>query len=219
MIMQNEFIKQLSKQPRFQQLLKQIDMAYRSNIIYPPKEQVFRAIEEYNLDNVKVVILGQDPYHQPGQANGLAFSVNSGCPLPKSLINIFKELKSDLGINNSDGDLSYWCQQGVLLLNTTLTVIDSQPLSHAYFDYDFIIESVFNYLNQNNRFVIFVLWGKSAQKYQNLIDTHKHLILTSAHPSPLSAYRGFFGSKPFSTINTELEKRGYLPIDWRNHVQ
>lgn len=217
--MRNDFITQLCKQPRFQKLLIQIEDAYSKDIVYPPQNQVFRALEEYDLQKVKVVILGQDPYHQPKQANGLAFSVNSGVSLPKSLINIFKELKSDLGIVNSDGDLSYWCQQGVLLLNTTLTVIDSQPLSHVHFDYDFIIENVFNYLNQNNPFVIFVLWGKSAQKYQNLIDTQKHLIITSVHPSPLSAYRGFFGSKPFSTINTELEKRGYSPIDWRNNVQ
>lgn len=216
--MRNDFMAQLFKNSRFQKLLIQIEEAYSKDIVYPPKDQVFRALEECDLKNVKVVILGQDPYHQPKQANGLAFSVNSGISLPKSLINIFKELKSDLGIVNSDGDLSYWFQQGVLLLNTTLTVVANKPLSHAHFDYEVIIENVFNYLNQHNHFVIFVLWGKSAQKYQSLINLDKHLILKSAHPSPLSAYRGFFGSKPFSTINYELEKRGYLPIDWRNHV-
>lgn len=216
--MENEFLKQLSKQVRFQQLLLQIEKAYQTDIVYPPRNQVFRALEECDLEKVKVVILGQDPYHQPNQANGLAFSVNSGMPLPKSLVNIFKELRDDLGICNIDGDLDKWVQQGVLLLNTTLTVIKDKPLSHVNFDYNVIIENVFDYLNKYNNFVIFVLWGKVAQKYQNLINIQKHLILQSAHPSPLSAYRGFFGSKPFSKINHILMERGYQPIDWSNNV-
>lgn len=216
--MENEFLKQLSKQVRFQQLLLQIEKAYQTDIVYPPRNQVFRVLEECDLEKVKVVILGQDPYHQPNQANGLAFSVNSGMPLPKSLVNIFKELRDDLGICNIDGDLDKWVQQGVLLLNTTLTVIKDKPLSHVNFDYNVIIENVFDYLNKYNNFVIFVLWGKVAQKYQNLINIQKHLILQSAHPSPLSAYRGFFGSKPFSKINHILMERGYQPIDWSNNV-
>ncbi len=216
--MENIFLKQLSSNIRFQQLLLQIEKAYKTDIIYPPRNQVFRAIEEIDLNNVKVVILGQDPYHQPNQANGLAFSVNFGMPLPKSLINIFKELKADLNIDNQNGDLTKWFLQGVLLLNTTLTVVKDKPLSHINFDYNIIIESVFDYLNKYNDFVIFVLWGKVAQKYRHLINIEKHWIIQSPHPSPLSAYRGFFGSKPFSKINQLLVERGYLEIDWSNNV-
>lgn len=185
--------------------------------IYPSEENVFNAFKCTPFEDVKVVIVGQDPYHQPGQAMGLSFSVPKDWPLPKSLINIFKELEDDLGIVNTHGDLSSWAKQGVLLLNTILTVEESKPLSHQKLGWETFTDRVFLELGKRKDPIIFVLWGKKAQEKKSLIGKH-HLFIESSHPSPLGAYRGFIGSHPFSTINNQLIKLGKTPINWSNHV-
>lgn len=181
--------------------------------VYPPENERFKAFELTPYDDVKVVILGQDPYHQLGQAMGLSFSVYEGTPHPKSLINIFKELSDDLGVYKLTGDLSGWAKQGVFLLNTILTVEDSNPLSHQNKGWEIFTDKVIEVLSAREKPMIFVLWGKEAQKKKAMIQSH-HLVLESSHPSPLSSYRGFFGSKPFSTINAQLKYWGETPIDW-----
>ncbi len=180
--------------------------------IYPPPEERFRAFELTPLEKTRVVIIGQDPYHQKGQAHGLAFSVNSGVKLPPSLRNIFKELLDDVGIKNQSGSLINWAKQGVLLVNTTLSVRDSMPMSHANKGWEIFFKNYLVELNKVDRSLIFVLWGRHAGQFETLIDLKKHKIFKSAHPSPLSASRGFFGSRVFSKINKEL---GECPIDWR----
>ena len=181
--------------------------------VFPPIEDRFKAFELTPYEKVKVVVLGQDPYHGPHQAMGLSFSVHPGMPLPKSLINIYKELYDDLGITKITGDLSGWAKQGVFLLNTILSVRKSSPLSHQNKGWEVFTDTVINTLNLKEEPIIFVLWGKTAQEKEKMISDH-HICIKSAHPSPLSAYRGFFGSKPFSTINDILIERGQSPIDW-----
>lgn len=200
-----------TKKPYFKQLIETLENT--SKLVYPPKEAWFKAYELTPFDAVKVVILGQDPYHQPGQAMGLSFSVHPGTPLPKSLINIFKELESDLGINKLTGDLSGWAKQGVFLLNTLLSVEDSNPLAHKNLGWETFTDKTIACLSQRKDPVIFVLWGKNAQIKKEAIAEH-HIILEAPHPSPLSSYRGFFGSKPFSKINEILTDLGKTPIDW-----
>lgn len=200
-----------TKKPYFKHLLKTLD--HTSNVVYPPKEAWFKAYELTPFESVKVVILGQDPYHQLGQAMGLSFSVYPGTPLPKSLINIYKELESDLGINKLTGDLSGWAKQGVFLLNTLLTVEESKPLAHKNLGWETFTDKTIECLSQREDPMIFVLWGKNAQMKKDAIREH-HIILEAPHPSPLSSYRGFFGSKPFSKINEILESWGETPIDW-----
>jgi uracil-DNA glycosylase len=169
------------------------------------------------FDQVRVVILGQDPYHGPGQAHGLCFSVQQGIGLPPSLQNIFKERKSDVGIEISkSGDLSAWAKQGVLLLNAVLTVEAGQANSHQGKGWEKFTDDVIQLLNEKRQGLVFVLWGAYAQKKGALIDRQKHLVLECVHPSPLSSHRGFFGSKPFSKINDYLMARGEMPIDWNN---
>lgn len=191
----------------------------QGQIFYPPNKQVFRAFNETPLDQVKVIILGQDPYHGEGQAHGLAFSVNKDIRIPPSLVNIYKEIQSDLGEENftipSHGDLSKWAKQGVLLLNTVLTVRASQAHSHRNKGWEQFTDHVIEVLNQQDDPKIFVLWGSPAKVKSKLINTKKHIILTAAHPSPLSAYRGFFGCRHFSQINECLLKLGKEPIDWQ----
>lgn len=182
--------------------------------IYPPKYHVFRAMELCPLDKVKVVILGQDPYHGPGQANGLAFSVNKGITLPPSLRNIFKELESDLRIKNTYGDLTSWAKQGVLLLNTVLTVEEGKPGSHYDIGWEKYTDNIIRHLNKKED-IIFVLWGSKAKAKKLLIDEEKHYILESAHPSPLSC-QGFFGCRHFSKINDILVSINKKIINWRN---
>lgn len=185
--------------------------------VYPDSNHVFKAFKDVRFDDVKVVIVGQDPYHQPGQAMGLSFSVHKDCKVPKSLINIFKELEADLSIKNTHGDLSSWTKQGVLLLNTILTVRESEPMSHSKFGWETFTDSVLQALGNREKPVIFVLWGKHAQKKRDLLKEH-HYFIESSHPSPLGAYRGFIGSRPFSQINDYLKNMGDTPIDWRNYV-
>lgn len=181
--------------------------------IYPPEDAVFTAFENTKFEDVKVVILGQDPYHQPGQAMGMSFSVYKDQKLPKSLINIYKELEADLGVKNEHGDLSSWAKQGVLLLNTLLTVRESEPMSHAHIGWEQFTDRVISELGRREEPIIFVLWGKKAQAKKTLIQDH-HQFIESSHPSPLGAYRGFIGSRPFSKINALLRERQQEEINW-----
>lgn len=182
--------------------------------IYPPKELVFKVFD-LPLQDIKVVILGQDPYHNPGQACGLSFSVNDGVPLPKSLINIYKELYDDLGITPAKtGNLEKWFKQGIFLLNSILTVEEYSPASHSNVGWQDFTDYIIETISQKNNNVVFVLWGSYARSKKTLIDSSRHKIIESPHPSPLSAYRGFFGSKVFSRINSYLEEVGKKPIDF-----
>ena len=184
------------------------------NVIYPSSANIYNAFKKTSYDDVKVVILGQDPYHEEGQANGLAFSVNNGVKTPPSLKNIFKELQDDIGGElRTNPDLTDWAKQGVFLLNSSLTVIEGRPNSMADI-WNTFTDSIIKLLNSKEKPIIFVLWGKNARNKKKLIDTNKHFIIESAHPSPLSAYRGFFGSKPFSKVNEYLISTGQVPIDW-----
>lgn len=184
--------------------------------VYPPASEVFAAFNQLPLQQVKVVILGQDPYHGPGQANGLCFSVNRGTPLPPSLRNIYKELEEDLGIPPaSHGDLGKWARQGVLLMNATLTVRAQQPGSHQKKGWEKLTDRMIKLLSAQNNGLVFLLWGNDAQKKSTLIDPRRHHILKAAHPSPLSAYRGFFGCRHFSRANELLRAEGKEEIDWR----
>ena len=185
-------------------------------IIYPPGSQWFAALNTTPFDQVKVVILGQDPYHGPGQAHGLCFSVLPNIKVPPSLVNIYKELKSDLGIDQPNhGCLTSWAEQGVLLLNATMTVEQGQAGAHQGKGWETFTDTIINKLNQHRQGVVFMLWGSYAQKKASMIDAERHLVLQSVHPSPLSAYRGFFGCKHFSATNHYLVQQGYTPIDWQ----
>ena len=184
--------------------------------VYPPGSQIFNAFNLTPFDQVKVVILGQDPYHGPGQAHGLSFSVPQGIHQPPSLINIFKELKSDLNIDAPlHGNLESWAKQGVLLLNAVLTVNDSEAASHKNAGWEKYTDAVIKAISDHKEHVVFILWGRFAQNKEALIDTKKHCVIKSAHPSPLSAHAGFFGSKPFSKTNTYLREHGIKEIDWK----
>ena len=205
--LQKEYIKNLEKF-LFAQYQKK-------KTIYPATENLFVALDLVDIENVKVVILGQDPYHGEGQAHGLSFSVNDGIRHPPSLRNIFTELKSDLNKDVPEsGNLLKWANQGVLLLNTVLTVEKKKAGSHQNQGWEAFTNRIISVISENCDHVVFILWGANAQKKSALIDPEKHLILKSAHPSPLSSYRGFFGSKPFSKVNTWLKKMGKTPINW-----
>ena len=183
--------------------------------IYPPGKEIFSAFDHCAFDDVKVVIIGQDPYHGPGQANGLCFSVRPDVKIPPSLKNIFKELKSDLDIDlPANGDLSRWASQGVLLLNATLTVRAHQPGSHQRKGWEDFTDAAIASLNTERENLVFLLWGAYAQKKGAIIDTQRHLVLKSAHPSPFSADRGFFGNKHFSQTNEWLTSKGLEPVNW-----
>ncbi len=184
-------------------------------VIYPRPSQWFNAFNTTPLDKVRVVILGQDPYPTPGHAHGLCFSVQPGVrPLPKSLQNIFRELRDDLGIDNHSGNLEPWARQGVLLLNAVLTVERGRPASHQGKGWERFTDRAIQILNDGDRPIVFVLWGSYAQRKGSIIDRNRHHVIASPHPSPLSAHRGFFGSRPFSRINALLEGLGEEPIDW-----
>lgn len=198
----------------FSDLNQFIETEYLTKQIFPPKKDIFKALEILNPKDVRVVIIGQDPYHNSNQAHGLSFSVNKGITQPPSLKNIFKELKSDLNTDiPKHGCLDHWAKQGILLLNTVLTVEAHKPNSHKNIGWETFTDSIISNLNNKFPDIIFVLWGKYAQKKEDLISS-KHTIIKSAHPSPFSANKGFFGSKPFSKINKYLRKYNKPPIDW-----
>lgn len=203
-------------QPYMHQLREFLRSEYAAGKeIYPPGPLIFNALNSTPLDQVKVVILGQDPYHGPGQAHGLCFSVQPGVATPPSLVNIYKELQRDLNVPiPSHGYLQHWAEQGVLLLNTSLTVEQARAGSHAQAGWQQFTDRVIEVVNERCDGVVFLLWGSHAQSKQKLIDPRKHLILKSAHPSPLSAYRGFLGNGHFSRTNKFLEQNGKTPIDW-----
>lgn len=190
-----------------------LNQVYSQGTVYPPREKVFAAIQTSHLEEVKVVILGQDPYHGPDQAQGLSFSVPDWVPAPPSLQNILKELAEDVGVKKSH-DLTSWAEQGVLLLNSCLTVPAGHANGHAGLIWEPFTDAIIKVVNRLEQPVVFILWGSYARKKKALITNSHHLILESAHPSPLSAYRGFFGSRPFSQANAFLEKAGSQPIDW-----
>ena len=206
------------QKPYWCSLEQRLGAAYESGAVYPPAQQLFAAFERTPPARVRAVILGQDPYHEPGQANGLAFSVSRGVKLPPSLQNIYKELEADLGVPAAkSGDLTSWAQQGVFLLNTVLSVRAHAANSHKDFGWQSFTDAVIAALAELPQPVAFVLWGAQAQKKAAIIrqSPHPRLILESPHPSPLSAYRGFFGSRPFSQINAFLVSYGFSPVDWK----
>ena len=203
------------EKPYFADLVNFVKQEYTSYTVYPNGRQLFNAFEKTPFPNVKVVILGQDPYHEPGQAHGLCFSVNEGVPLPPSLQNIYKELETDLGIPvRSSGNLEHWASQGVLLLNATLTVRAHQAGSHQRRGWETFTDAVIHRIAEEKEHIVFILWGSYAQQKGAFVDQRKHLVIKSPHPSPLSSYRGFFGSKPFSKANEYLEATGQKPISW-----
>lgn len=209
-ILQEEFQKEY-----YQNLRKFLKQEYATKVIYPASKNVYAALREIDYDDVKVVILGQDPYHEPNQAHGMAFSVNKGVDIPPSLKNIYKELHDDIGIEiPKHGYLMDWAKQGVLLLNTVLTVEEHKANSHKDKGWEQLTDSIIQKLNEKDEPIVFILWGANAKSKKQFITNPKHLILESVHPSPLSAYNGFFGSKPFSRTNNFLIKNSIKPIDW-----
>jgi len=185
-------------------------------VIFPPGPEIFAAFEHTPFEQVRVVILGQDPYHGPGQAHGLCFSVRKGVTVPPSLVNMYKEMKADLDIDPpGHGFLEEWAQQGLLMLNASLTVEAGKPRSHSKIGWEQFTDAVIRKVSEEKEGVVFLLWGKFAQQKEALIDTGKHFVLKAAHPSPFSATAGFFGSRPFSKTNKLLEQQGKQPIDWR----
>ena len=208
--LQTEFDK-----PYFEALTDFVRMEYRRGRCYPPGKLIFNAFNLCPFDQVKVVLIGQDPYHEPGQANGLCFSVNDGIPFPPSLQNIFKEIHDDTGASvPASGNLTRWAQQGVMLLNATLTVREHQAGSHQGHGWETFTDAVIKVLAEQREHLVFILWGSYAQRKGAFIDRNRHLVLQSAHPSPLSAYRGFFGNKHFSQANEYLKAHGVEPIRW-----
>ena len=212
-VLKNEFDK-----PYFQQIVTFLKTEKATGkTIYPPGPLIFNAFNQTPFEKVKVVILGQDPYHGPGQAHGLSFSVPNGIKPPPSLVNIFKEIQSDIGIAMplQYGNLTRWAEQGVLLLNAALTVRANEPFSHAKFGWADFTDGVIQKISDERKGIVFLLWGKFAQEKQTLIDETKHFVLKAAHPSPFSADKGFFGCKHFSKTNDILVKQGLAPIDWK----
>ncbi len=203
------------QKPYFKKLIEFLNERLKNTVVYPPKDAWFNAIKKTPYENVKGVILGQDPYHQPNQAMGLSFSVPAGIKIPPSLRNIYLELHNDIGFNiPNHGDLSQWAEEGVLLLNTTLTVEDSKPMAHADSGWEHFTNAIITALNDKTTPVVFMLWGKHAQSKEKLISNPLHLILKAPHPSPLSAHRGFLGCNHFSKANAYLEKQQIKPINY-----
>lgn len=203
------------EKPYFNQLIEFVKGEYQTQTVYPPGKEIFRAFDSCDLEQVKVVILGQDPYHGVGQANGLCFSVRDGVRMPPSLVNIFKEIHADLGKPMpASGDLGRWAEQGVLLLNATLTVRSSTPGSHQNKGWEIFTDAVIKTISDERTNIVFLLWGAYAQKKGEIIDRNKHLVLMSPHPSPFSADRGFFGCKHFSKANAYLKSKGLKEIEW-----
>lgn len=202
------------KKPYFKKLGVFVKSEYGKKIVYPEYKNIFNALKLTDYDEVKVVILGQDPYHGPKEAHGLSFSVQKGVKRPPSLDNIFKELKSDLGIERTNNDLTDWAKEGVFLLNSIMTVVKDSPLSHKDKGWEIFTDDLIKLLNKREKPIVFILWGSYARSKKTLITNKNHYIIEAPHPSPLSAYRGFFGSKPFSKTNNFLVTHGIPPIKW-----
>ncbi len=210
-----DLLKDEFDKPYFKTLSDFVHEEYKISTIYPPAKFIFNALDSLPVDKVKVVIIGQDPYHGPGQAHGLSFSVPDGVALPPSLQNIYKELKTDLGKTvPQSGNLDHWVKEGILLLNATLTVRAHQAGSHQNKGWEQFTDAVIHHLADAKENLVFILWGNYAQRKGDFIDTSKHLVIKSAHPSPLSAYNGFFGSRPFSKTNEYLAAHGKTPVNW-----
>lgn len=212
-----EILKEEFDQPYFENIVQHLKTEKtQGKTIYPPGPQIFNAFDTTPFDNVKVVILGQDPYHGPRQAHGLCFSVQNGVPPPPSLVNIFQELNKDLGIKiPNHGNLTQWAKHGVFLLNASLTVRAGEPMSHAKIGWAKFTDTVIKKISEKKEHVVFMLWGKFAQEKRSLIDESKHCILRAPHPSPLSAHAGFFGCRHFSKANEYLVSKGIDPVDWQ----
>lgn len=214
----DEILKDELKKEYFIKLINNIRNEYKNKTVFPRKDQVFNAFRYTSYKDTKVVILGQDPYHGIGEAEGLSFSVPLGIKKPPSLVNIFKELHDDLGINPpNSGSLHSWAREGVLLLNATLTVVMDHAGSHQGLGWETFTDNVIRLLNEKDKPVVFILWGRYARSKKSLITNPIHYVIESAHPSPLSAYNGFFGSRPFSKTNIFLEKNNIKPINWEIH--
>ena len=204
------------KKPYYRQLFETVKKEYATHLVFPPSDDIFNAFHLTPLKDVKVVILGQDPYHNVGQAHGLCFSVQKGVAIPPSLVNIYQELHDDLGCSIPDhGYLVKWARQGVLMLNTVLTVRAHQANSHRGIGWEEFTDAAIKVLDEQDRPIVFILWGTPAQRKKTMLHNPRHLVLEAPHPSPLSAYRGFFGSRPFSKTNAFLEENGVEPIDWQ----
>ena len=212
----DEILQEEYKKDYFKKIVEFINKEYTNKTCYPPKSRILRALSLTDYDNVKVVILGQDPYHGVNEANGLAFAVSNGVKLPPSLQNIYKELYSDLGIPPANiGNLECWAKEGVLLLNSVLTVEKDKAASHKDIGWQNFTDAIIKIINEKDTPVVFILWGSFARSKKALITNPKHYIVESTHPSPFSAYHGFFGSKPFSKTNEFLKKKGIKEIDWK----
>ena len=210
-----EALKGVFRKPYYAELYRTVLSEYRTGEIYPPSADIFNAFEFTPLEKVKAVILGQDPYHGPGQANGLCFSVHRGVKIPPSLVNIYTELHDDLGCPvPKSGDLTSWAEQGVMLLNTVLTVRAHEANSHRGIGWETFTDAAIRVLAGEDRPLVFILWGGAARRKKSMITNPKHFVIESAHPSPLSAYNGFFGSRPFSKCNRYLESCGIEPVNW-----
>ena len=207
-------LKEDFESPYFEKLGIFVKNEYKYKIIYPEYKDIFNALRYTDYDEVKVVILGQDPYHGEHEAHGLSFSVKEGVSMPPSLRNIFKELKDDIGVDRTQTDLTDWAKQGVLLLNSIMTVVKDTPLSHKDKGWEIFTDNVIKKLGEREKPIVFILWGNYARSKKLLIKNKNHLIIENVHPSPLSASRGFFGSKPFSKTNAFLEKNGIKKINW-----
>lgn len=211
----DEVLQEEVQKPYFQELRYTLAREYKQHTVYPPKELLFSALKLTPYERTRVVILGQDPYHGPGQAHGLSFSVLPGVRIPPSLQNIYKELESDLGISAPNhGYLLHWAEQGVLMLNAVLTVREGQPNSHKGLGWERFTDAIMMKLNERDEPLVFILWGSYAQQKGAFIDRRRHMVIRSPHPSPLSAHRGFLGSRPFSQTNDFLREQGLGPIDW-----
>lgn len=210
----NIILKDIYNSKEYKILINKVKEEYKTKTIYPSFNNVFKALELTPYKNVKAVIIGQDPYHGEGEANGLCFSVNKDIKQPPSLRNIFKELKSDLNIEATSNDLSSWAKEGVLLLNSCLTVIKDKPNSHKDIGWQFFTDLIISKLNERKEPIVFILWGNYAKTKKKLITNKNHLIIESSHPSPLGAYKSFFNSKPFSKTNNFLIKNNIKPINW-----
>jgi uracil-DNA glycosylase len=210
----NDFIIEEKKKDYYKKLEEKVEEAYKNSVCYPAYENIFNAFKLTSVEDLKVVILGQDPYHEPNQAHGLSFSVLCE-KLPPSLVNIYKEIASDLGVEvKQDGNLDYLAKQGVLLLNTILTVEHGKALAHKSFGWEKFTDNVIKYINTLDKPIVYILWGSNAISKTKMITNPKHYVITSVHPSPLSSYRGFFGSKPFSKTNEFLKNNNIEEINW-----